>query len=103
MMPRGSVNGGVPTIGVAHPFSHVPARGPLVAGGITGRAAGVGDALGDPGVRGATTDDVEEGAGAGSFPSHAASDEASTHTNTETRNLRKRSTPERSGTTRGYR
>jgi hypothetical protein len=65
----------------------------------------VGEALGDPAgtaVTGAACDDVEAEAGVGSFPSHAASDPANTQTDIEIRNLRKRSTPERSGTTRGY-
>ncbi len=47
MMPSGSVNGGVPDAGVAHPFTHVPVGGPLVAGGTAGTAGGVGEAAGD--------------------------------------------------------
>ncbi|MGZ5298796.1 MAG: hypothetical protein ACXWDU_03890 [Actinomycetota bacterium] len=96
MMPSGSVNGGVPAAGVAHPFSHFPDGGPLVAGGRAGIAGGVGEALGDPdgtGVTGEIWDDVEAASGAGSLPSHATSEGASRQTNTEMRNLRKRSTP----------
>jgi hypothetical protein len=105
MIPSGSVNGGVPAAGVAHPFTHVADGAPLVAGGIAGRAGGVGEALGDPGeteVTGAAWDDAEAAAGTGSFPSHEASNPANTQTDIEMRNLRKLSTPERSGTTRGY-
>jgi hypothetical protein len=102
MIPSGSVNSAVSASGVAHPFSHVPDGTPLIAGGIAGRAGGVGEALGDPGDTGATWGDVETASGAGSL-SHATSDPASTQTETEMRNLRKRSTPERSGTSRGYR
>jgi hypothetical protein len=102
-IPSGSVNGGVPAAGVSHPFSHVPDGDPLVLGGIVGRAGGVGDALVDPGVTGATAVDVDGASDAGASPSHAASDPASTQTDIKMRNLRKRNAPEYSGTTRGYR
>lgn len=92
------MNGGVPAGGVVHPLSHVPVGTPLVAGGIAGTAGGVGEALGDPGERGATADDADGDARGGSCPSHAASDPASTHTSSDLKDLRKRDAPERLGT-----
>ncbi len=106
MIPSGSVNVGVSDAGVSQPFRQVPDGAPMVAGGITGSAGGVGDALGEPGetgVTGATEVGVGDAAGEGSLPSHATIDPPNTQTNTEMSNLRKRNTPERSGTTRGYR
>ena len=58
-----------------------------------GSAGGVGDATGDPGVRGAIGDDVDGVGAAGSSPSHAANSSAQTQTNVEMRNLRKRNAP----------
>src|SRR4249919_392250 len=90
MIPSGSVNCGVPGNGVAHPWSHVPVGGPLVAGDTMGSAGGVGESAGDPGVSGAIGDDLDDAGDAGSSPSHAANSNAQMQTIVEMRNLRNR-------------
>src|SRR4249920_1236345 len=96
MIPSGSVNCGVPDAGVAHPSTHVPVGGPLVAGGTAGTAGGVGEAVGDAsgtGETGAACDGVGAASGAGASPSHATSGTARTHATIRMSDLRKRSTP----------
>ncbi len=87
------MNGGVPDAGVAHPFTHVPVGGPLVAGGTAGTAGGVGEAAGDAtgtGETGAACDDVGAASGAGAFPSHATSGTAKKQVSIGMQNRRKR-------------
>ena len=70
-----------------------------------GSAGGVGDAIGDPDVKGAIGDDdvVGDGDGdggmgnGGSPPSHAADSSVQTQRNVETKNLRNRNAPGRRG------
>ena len=72
-MPSGSVNPGVFAGGLVQPLTHVAEATPLVGGGTSGTAGGVGELVGEPGVTAAIGGVVDDPTDAGEPPWHAAS------------------------------
>jgi len=68
-----------PRFGVTHPFGQSTAAGPRVAGGSSGSAGGVGEAVGPAPEMGVTADEFGGASGSAS-PVHAASESATTTT-----------------------
>lgn len=105
-MPSGSVNPGVFVGGVVHPLTHVAEATPDVGGGTPGTAGGVGELVGEPGVRGVIGGVVVDPIEAGGLPWHAASARTRAQLDARVANRRKR-TPDGTGTPRiptaGYR
>jgi hypothetical protein len=102
MMPSGSVNPGVFAGGLLHPLTHVAEATPLVGGGTSGTAGGVGELVGEPGVTAAIGGVVDGWDDAAGLPSHAVSATTRAQRHTPVANRRKRA-PDGSGTSRGYR
>ncbi|MET0887810.1 MAG: hypothetical protein ABWX92_15320 [Mycetocola sp.] len=75
-----------PRFGVTHPFTQSTAAGPRLAGGSSGSAGGVGDAVGPVAEMGVTAEEVGGTSGSAS-PVHAASESATTTTTIAVENL----------------